>query len=221
MSTVYQHARIGILAARPFRLARVHSGIAQAHLLWRYFTSFVAQVCRLQLRRAPAGRVLNTCGMIALGDPYLDAARLSGRPLSVAVFEFEHLQEVGSIFGDRIRHALLAQVRARLAAAVGSAGAVAHTGPAQFTLLWPGLNRQAALDAIHREMGTPARVEFESPDDEIVLVPEFQVECAEDDGESIQALYRELCRELTEILQFQQRRQAHLTRERERYSCVA
>jgi GGDEF domain-containing protein len=183
--------------------------------------------CMTQLRSrwAPQASMgtarIEPAALYALGDRHLAQTCRQGRPLGIAIFEFGDLREVRSLYGSRISRALMAQVLSHLTAVVGSRGVVARTASAQFTLLMPGSDRLKALEAIHRVMGTPVRVEFESRDDEIVLVPEFQVECADSDVESMEDLHRELCRDLEEIRLRKRSHQQYLTRERERHSTAA
>jgi GGDEF domain-containing protein len=153
-----------------------------------------------------------------MGEPRLGEMRRRRRPLSVAVFEFGDLLEVRSLYGSRISRALMAQVLSRLSAVAGPRGVVARTASAQFTLLLPGTDRAKAIQSIHRAMGTPVRVEFESGDDEIVLVPEFQVEGVDDEVRSIEDLHRELCRKLEEGRLRKKSRNQYLARERQRHS---
>lgn len=185
----------------------------------RFLSSWVA---RLHVRWTPAPytgtTLIEPAALSAIGAPYLDELRRRGRPLSIAVFEFGDLPEVRSLYGSRISRALMAQVLSQLAAVAGSRGVVARTASAQFTLLLPGWDRTRAAQAIHRVMGAPIRVEFESGDHEIVLVPEFRVEDADEDVGSIEDLHRELARELEELRLRKMSHRQHLARERERHS---
>jgi len=201
--------------------AEPKSGCAPAtHLLSlrRQLASFLAQLYRVLTRRAAGRRLLSDkFALFALGDQCLRDTRRDGRSLSLAVFEFSDLKEVRGIYGSRVKRAVMAQAVARMVAAAGSRGVVARTAPTEFTLLLPGSDRHKACQAILRAMGDPVRIEIESDDHEIVLVPEFQIECAGSDIGSIEELYVELCLDLKEAGRLRQDREQYLTREREQY----
>lgn len=195
---------------------------AGQHLVAHTRRFFSCCLARLYRRWTPAPytgtTLIEPAALRAMGESYRDEMRRRGRPLSVAVFEFGDLREVRSLYGSRISRALMTQVLSQLTAVAGSRGVLARTASAQFTLLLPGWDRTKAEQAIHRFMGTPVRVEFESGDDEIVLVPEFRVEGADEDVGSIADLHRELARELEEVRLRKQSHQQHVARERERHS---
>jgi GGDEF domain-containing protein len=187
--------------------------------LRRRFAMRLAQLHGLLTRRAGGSRLLSDkSALFALGERRLHEARRASRPLALAVFEFSDLKEVRAIYGSHVKRAVTAQVVARMAAAAGSRGVVARTAPTEFTLLLPGSDRHKARQAIRRAMGDPVRIEIESDDHEIVLVPEFQIECAGADIESIEELYLELCLGLKEAGRVRRERELYLTLERESYS---
>ena len=176
-----------------------------------------------QLRFRLSGRggrrlLSDKSALFTLGDQLLREARRSGRELSLTVFEFSDLKEVRSIYGSRVKRQLMAQVATKMAAAAGSRGVVARTAANEFALLLPGADRHKAAQIIGRAMGNPVRIEIESDNHEIVLVPEFQIECPGPEFDCIEALYRELCLDLKETRRLKQDREQYLTRERERYS---
>jgi len=160
----------------------------------------------------------NKEGFTVHGDELLAACRRENRPLSVAVFDCADLLEVRTIYGSRITRKLMARIARKLMRLCADQGLAARTGPAEFTVVLPGMNREKALAAIGRILGTPTRIELDAGDSEIVLVPSFLVECAGQDTVCVDELYRELRRELTQIDQREQRRQHYLQRERERHS---
>jgi GGDEF domain-containing protein len=193
--------------------------MAQLFSLRHQFAFRMAQLQGVLTRRAARSRLLSDkSALFALGDQRLRETRRAGRPLSLAVFEFSDLKEVRGIYGRRVKRAVMTQVAARMAAAAGSRGVVARTAPTEFTLLLPGSDRHKASQAICRAMGDPVRIEIESDDHEIVLVPELQIECAGADIESIEELYLELCLDLKEAGRLKLDREQYLTRERERHS---
>lgn len=161
--------------------------------------------------------LLNKAGLAAHGNELLAACRRERRPLSVAVFDCSDLLEVRSIYGSRISRKLMTRMAGKFNALAGDRGIAARTGPAQFTIVLPGLGRDKALQAIHRVLGSPTRIEYDAGDSEIVLVPEYAVD-AVDDAASVQSLYRELCQSLAESQEREQQRRRYLQRERERHS---
>jgi diguanylate cyclase (GGDEF)-like protein len=163
-------------------------------------------------------QLYNTAGFTAHGAELLAACRRENRPLSVAVFDCADLLEVRTIYGSRITRKLMARITRKLIRLCADQGLAARTGPAEFTVVLPGMSREKALAAIGRVLGTPMRIELDAGDSEIVLVPSFLVECAGPDVSRVDDIYEELRRELTQIDQQEQRRQHYLQRERERHS---
>jgi len=160
----------------------------------------------------------NKAGFTAHGAELLAACRLENRPLSVAVFDCADLLEVRSIYGSRITRKLMARITRKLMKLCTDQGLAARTGPAEFTVILPGMNREKALAAIARVLGSPMRIELDAGDSEIVLVPSFLVECAGSGTSCVDEIYEDLRRELTQIDEQEQRRQRYLQRERERHS---
>jgi GGDEF domain-containing protein len=191
--------------------------MAQVRALRSHLASGLARLRVMTRREAGTPLLAGKAALMSLGRQRLTEARRDGRPLSLAVFEFSDLEEVRAIYGNRMRRRAMSQVVARLTAAAGSRGAVARTAAAQFTLLLPGSDGLKAHRAIHRAIGMPARVEIESGNHEIVLVPEFRIECARADVDSIEELYLALCRDLADAGRFRHDREQYLTRERERH----
>jgi diguanylate cyclase (GGDEF)-like protein len=137
---------------------------------------------------------------------------------SAIVLDFPDLAEVREIYGPGIARKVVAKLVRRLRALAGFRGMVGRTGPAQFTVVFAGANTAAALKRMQRVMGRPARVEFDAGHTEIVLVPEFIVDGAPGAGEGIQALYRDMCRELAQMQKSERRRLDHIASERQRHS---
>jgi GGDEF domain-containing protein len=134
------------------------------------------------------------------------------------VFDCADLLEVRTIYGSRIARKLLARIVRKLMGMTADRGLAARTGPAEFTVVLPGMTREKALAAIHKVLGNPSRIELDAGDSEIVLVPSYLVEVAGPDVGSIDELCRELRGELLQISQKEQRRHHHMRRERERHS---
>lgn len=136
---------------------------------------------------------------------------------SAIVLEFSELVEVRDIYGAAIGRKVVAKVVRRLRALAGVRGFAGRTGPTQFTVVFVGVSARDALFRLQRVLGKPARVEFDAGDSEIVLVPEFVVDATEPGG-SIQAVYRDMARELARMRKDERRRLDYLTVERERHS---
>jgi diguanylate cyclase (GGDEF)-like protein len=160
----------------------------------------------------------NKTGFTVHGDDLLAACRRDNRPLSVAVFDCADLLEVRSIYGSRVARKLIARIAGKLNSLSGDHGLAARTGPAEFSVVLPGMAREKALAAIARVLGSPLRIELDAGDSEIVLVPNFLVERAGADTGSVDEIHQELQRELAQIGDQQQRRCQYLQRERERHS---
>lgn len=160
----------------------------------------------------------NLAGFAAHGDELLEACKREGRPLTVAVFDCADLLEVRTIYGSRIARKLMARIVRKLSALCVDRGLAARTGPAEFTVVLPGMGREKALAAIQRVLGNPTRIELDAGDSEIVLVPGFLVETAGSDTVSVEELHGELRLELARLQEHEQRRHHHMQRERERHS---
>lgn len=162
-------------------------------------------------------RLFNKAGLLAHGEELLAACRRERRPLTVAVFDCADLLEVRNIYGARVSRKLMARTAAKFAVMAGERGIAARTGPAQFTVVLPGMGRDKALQAIQRVLGHPSRIEFDAGDSEIVLVPEFALQAA-GEAESLQELHRQLGQALADTRDREQRRREYLHRERVRHS---
>jgi GGDEF domain-containing protein len=160
----------------------------------------------------------NHHGLKALGDEMLAAAQRERRPLAVAVFNCADLLEVRTIYGNRIARKLLARIVRKLMSITADRGLAARTGPAEFTIVLPGMTREKALAAIQKSLGNPSRIELDAGDSEIVLMPSFEIDIAGPDAVSIDELYRDLRREVLQTGRDELRRQHHMRRERERHS---
>jgi diguanylate cyclase (GGDEF)-like protein len=165
-----------------------------------------------------ATALYNKQGLSELGDEMLAAAQRDNRPIAVAVFDCSDLLEVRTIYGSRIARKLLARIVRKLMSMTADRGLAARTGPAEFTVVLPGMSREKALAAIHKVLGNPSRIELDAGDSEIVLVPSFLVDIAGADAASVDELCRELRSELVQIGRDEQRRHHHMRRERERHS---
>jgi GGDEF domain-containing protein len=160
----------------------------------------------------------NKQGLDELGGEMLAAAQRERRPVAVAVFDCADLLEVRTIYGSRIARKLLARIVRKLMTLTADRGLAARTGPAEFTVMLPGMTREKALAAIQKVLGNPSRIELDAGDSEIVLVPSFLIEVAGTDVASIDETVRDLRRELLQMTQHEERRHHHMRRERERHS---
>ena len=165
-----------------------------------------------------ATALYNKDGLVAYGDQLLAECEASRRVLSVAVFDFADLVEVRSIYGTRIARGVTGVIVEKLLAIAGDRGFAARTGLTEFSVVMPGQGRDKALAAIQRVLGRPTRIEFETGDNEIVLVPGFALECSGPDIDSVEQLYREVRMSIDEFQRGEQRRHDHLQRSHERHS---
>lgn len=173
----------------------------------------------LEQGRVDASTALyNQRGLLAYGADMLQACRRDHRPLCMVVLDCADLLEVRSIYGSRIGRKLLARIVRKLNQIVGERGLAARTGPAQFTLLLPGLARDKALQALQRVLGSPSCIELDAGDSEIMLVPDVALHVAGPNTTSVNQLYAQLCHELETRQENESRHLRHIARERERHS---
>jgi GGDEF domain-containing protein len=160
----------------------------------------------------------NVDGLIGLGQPLLERMRAEGRPLSLAVLDFNDLLEVHSIYGRAVAAELVEKIVSQLRLAAGTTGVLARTGRTQFTLVLPGAARKKAQAVLFRAMGRPCCVELDAGGEEIVLVPDVMVEDADAEVASLAVLFQRLGRNLSQHRESEARWHRYLQRERERHS---
>lgn len=182
-----------------------------------------AVAARRRVGIAPALRdestgLLNRSGFLEHGGHVLEQARRNGRALAFVVFDFADLREVRAIYGAHIAARLVRQITNKLKAVGGAHAEVARTGKWQFAVLLPGQSQERALDAVHRVLGYPARIELDSDGEEIVLMPDVLADNIAAGDEPLAQLHRELLRELDQQRARELRRCNYLQRERERHS---
>lgn len=158
--------------------------------------------------------LLSRHGLIERGETRLLESRHVGAAL--AVFDFRDLLELRGIYGDAVASDVQQRLVAKLQRLAGRTGLAARTGPAQFAVLLPGLDREQAIDAAHRVLGCPCRIEHELPDDDLVLVPEVVVDVCVAAPGAVRTLYGRLSVTLARHRDAEERRRLHLRRERER-----
>jgi len=163
----------------------------------------------------PARAIHTKAGFAALGDDMIRKARARDMPLSMGMFDFKDLLEAQEVYDWAVFRAMFTGVVDRLFSLAGKRGMVAHTGTAEFTVVLPGLDRCHARRAIARAMGHPARVEFDIGNMEILLVPDVEVECVGADVDHAKDFHVELRRDMDDAHNYEQRRLAHITRQRE------
>ena len=169
-------------------------------------------------RMDSATGLFNAAGFTAHGDELLTACKRDKKPLSVVVFDCADLLEVRSIYGSKIARKLMSRIVRKLQELSVDQGLAARTGPAEFTVVLPGMGREKALAAITRVLGNPMRFELDAGDSEIVLVPGFLVETAGADTAGVDEIHQDLRTELSEMDDNERRRHNHMQRERERHS---
>src|SRR5689334_4150522 len=89
------------------------------------------------------------------------ARRLRGKPGAFALFDFSDVLELRSVYGTHAHQEAMRRVVQAMQELAGADGMAARTGPAQFTVLLPGLDRGHAIDAAHATLGCPCRIELE------------------------------------------------------------
>jgi GGDEF domain-containing protein len=160
----------------------------------------------------------NLAGFQAHGNALMAACRRDKRPLSVAVFDCADLLEVREIYGSGVARKLMERTVRKLGSLCVKQGLAARTGPAEFTVLLPGMGRDKALASIARLLGSPMRIELDAGDSEIVMVPGFMVEAVGPDVSCITEMHQELRGDLAQVEHTEQRRRRYLQRERESHS---
>ena len=154
--------------------------------------------------------LLNRRGMIEMSDEMLKARK--GAPVVMVVVELPDLRELNEIYGSAVCCKLVAKVVQKLQVVAGQRGLAARTDAAQFTVVLPIGSTDKARRALQRVLGSPARIELDAGDDEIVLVPEVLVDMTEPGATSVVPAYRDMCREVVQLRKDEQRRQHYLTR---------
>lgn len=172
---------------------------------------------RESVRLDAATGLHNLTGLSERGEELLARSRRRGQPSTLAVFDCSDLLEVRHIYGGRVALHLALRVAAELARLAGERGVAARTGPTEFAVLLPGLDRERTVRAIRQVLGSPARLEFESGRNEIVLLPQVLVQQAGKEDELVE-LHATARRALTSTREREALRQDHLRRERERHS---
>ena len=163
---------------------------------------------------AARSAVQSLSGFALAGDRMLREARRLRQPLSMAVFDFEELPDARDNHDRATFQGLLATVLATLGEVAGARGIVGHTGPAEFSLLLPGLTRHEAHALVHQRMGTPIRVEFRAGRrGDLMLMPSVEIEQAGPDVERIMELHDELRYDLDEASSCQRQYLQRLARE--------
>lgn len=134
--------------------------------------------------------LFNRRGLLTRGERLL--ARNGAADAALVVFDFSDLLEVRCIYGSRAGAAARRAVVSTLARLAGRRGIAARTGPAQFAVLLPGACVQRALDAVHRVLGQPCRLELELGREELVLVPHHAIGACEREPDGLEQQYMQL-----------------------------
>jgi GGDEF domain-containing protein len=162
-------------------------------------------------------RLHKRASFLAAGGGMLVRCRDRNQPVSLAVIEIGDLPEVREIYGQEIAHEVIVRLVAMLDDLAGSRGLAGRTGATQFSVLIP-LERERAERELERVFGKPARIEFETGECEVVLVPDVVVDCADVAVTSLEALCTEMSQELELVRRDELRRHHYLQWERERHS---
>lgn len=161
---------------------------------------------------------LDQDAMFKIGHQMLCRLRGNHQPLSVLVFDISDLPELECVFGVQAAEEIIAQTAAALQRLAARRGLAVQTGPTVFTVLLPGVGRDAALDVIGAALGRPCCIELDAGGHEIVLVPEFLVKTVFGDTASLREIYESLCRDIAQSRLKEERRKKYLTQERESHS---
>jgi GGDEF domain-containing protein len=189
---------------------------ARASRLPAWARRFVPAMGRLPAELADRSTGLyHRAGLIAAANRIV-GEQAPGAPFAMIVVEFTELREICDIYGNGVARKVVATIVRRMRSIAGWRGVAGRTGPAQFTIVLPAADDKACR-RVRRVLGTPARVEFDAGDSEIVLVPDVIVDAAET-GDQAQDLYRDMCRELARRQKDERRRLHWLASERERHS---
>jgi GGDEF domain-containing protein len=191
----------------------------------------VAKLLGLAATPAPASRAARAArpvvragwqhhrqAMLAACEGMLRRAEAAKQPMSIAVFDLSDLPELENLFGPDVAKQVIAKVTNKLQSIATSRGLAVRTGSRVFTVLMPGYCRDKAHLAIQKFMGRPCRIELDLDDDEIVLIPGFKVHTLRAGSDSLPQVYEDLCRDIADARQAEQRRRDYLQRERESHT---
>ena len=143
--------------------------------------------------------LLNRDGFMLRGGRLLNECHREKRPVTVAVFGCDDLLTIRRMYGRKAAHKSLKRLVGKITDIAGSRGLAARTGMAEFTVMMPGLGNDKALQVIARHLGNPLRIEFESGNEEIVMVPILVVQTPSAAETSVESLYAELSADLQEM----------------------
>jgi predicted signal transduction protein with EAL and GGDEF domain len=163
-------------------------------------------------------RVAGPAAFAHLSENLRARARDQREPLSVAVFRLEDLSELRSIFGEVAARQLLAKFCRILRKLDAPRGVIVRTRAAVFTVLLPGLHREAALAAVRQAFGDTLSVELDAGDAEIVVVPDFLVSTVPTEATSVLAWHDGMLRRLERSRAWEEQRQRYLRRKHESHS---
>jgi GGDEF domain-containing protein len=142
--------------------------------------------------QTPAATLVSRTEVIIAGDRLLARTRSRHQPLTVAVVELADVADVEQLFGRAVAESIMGRLAAKLRALVTSRGLAARTGQTQFSLLLPGFAADEALQALHTAFGEAGWLEHEGRD-ELVLLPDLQVDAVGPELSSVEDLYVSLC----------------------------
>jgi GGDEF domain-containing protein len=158
-----------------------------AYALWSRGRAQVAAEVEL-----PPASLVSRTDVIIAGDRLLARLRQRQQPLSLAVVELSDIADVQELFGAAIAESIMGRLAAQLRSLATSRGLVARTGQTQFSLLLPGFEAHEALLALRTAFGETGWLEHEGRD-ELVLLPDLQVDAVGPEHSSVEAVYVSLC----------------------------
>lgn len=152
------------------------------------------------------------------GDAMIANAQASGEPLTVLVFDQGDLPELHAIFGSAAARLLVAKFQQKLQALAGSRGMVLRTDPTTWTVLLPGLDRDAAVATAQRILGRSLAIEVECDGEDLLLIPRMAAHTVRREAAPMRDIYREMCERIARAQAFDLQREDYLRRERERHT---
>lgn len=150
-------------------------------------------------------------------DSTIAETRSQGRAVSVAVFRLSDLPELEAVFGAAAAQQIVATLSQALRTVARGKAMVMRTDVATFAILLPGFERESALAALKEALGNALALEFNGDDDEILLVPDFDVRSIGASAPAFPELYDNMLRSIEDTRAVEARRMRRLRREHESY----
>lgn len=153
-----------------------------------------------------------------MGDRMISQCQRQQQSLSIIVMQLSDLAEMKDLFGSQVASHLVRNLVKTLHAVAPAKGVVLRTDATVFTLLLPGFDRGATLEAVTQAFGPTVAVEIDAQELEIVLVPEYQIRTVDAEPTAMAAVYEDMLRQIDSSRAREVRRRRHLRQEHESYS---